>query len=117
MHISVDKVPNLMVRSGQVACSPLASTSIEKDLSKGFAMVKQKRALLPLTVVIRSGPYQVGQTIWVRGESIKHAWISHILEVVELGIKFILVPEDAIVLYEDLESISVPMNSSSAGEM
>lgn len=84
----------------KIACAPFEKHSIEIETKRGFATVKTKTELVSLKVVFNGDDYFIepGDTVWVRGEQVKSVWAGEEFQVGDS--KFILVPQDAIVLHE-----------------
>lgn len=80
-----------------IACTPFEKRSAESDVKNGFAQIKQKTALTPLTVVFGDvdGRFCVGDTVYVSGEG----YLSFGQKDYEVdGVKFILVPTKQVLL-------------------
>lgn len=60
----------------QVACQPFQRTGAEAVVQKGFATLKQRDELVPLLVIfgVPDKSVDVGDVIWVKGESVKAQW-------------------------------------------
>jgi hypothetical protein len=90
----------LYVANDRIACTPFERRSVEPEVKKAFATVKQKGELVQLAVVIPDGyRFSKGDKVWVRGETVRAAWAGEEYEV--RGERFILVPIDAVVLHEE----------------
>jgi hypothetical protein len=68
------------------------------EANRGLPVIKQKRELTKLTVVLQGEGYYPGDTVWLRGDSMKHPYASEVFE--EGALSFILVPTDHIVAAE-----------------
>lgn len=94
--------------NGHVACSPFETTSLKISVDRGLAIHTQRHELTKLAVVLDYGTvYNAGDSVFVRGECMKHAYALAVYEIE--GKKFILVPEDQIVAVE-AGKISEPKN-------
>lgn len=79
-----------------VALTPFENKGVEKTTRNGFTTAKNKGSLTALTVVFNSGSFYYGTTVYVRS-SLAFEQVG--AEEFELdGKKFILVPEDRILL-------------------
>jgi hypothetical protein len=86
----------------KIACEPFPSTVVEKEIKNGMVIAKQKNTLQKLKVVFDSGSLLVGSFIWVKSEMFQAFWAKEIYEINE--IKFILVPEEQVVLVEKVRA-------------
>jgi len=101
-----------------VACAPFASVSAEIEKKGGMAFAKQKNHLLETSVVFpyRSNTSQggskaleMGWKVYVDGENIAAVWARKVLKFgpdpkeseTDLRTSIILVPESAVLFYED----------------
>lgn len=93
--------------NGKIACAAPESVGVRVKVQGGFGRVEQKTALTSLKVVagnerIWSAPSvwaPTGSTVYVSGEQLAaHAWAKQVYE--HEGVKFIMVPESAIVLVD-----------------
>lgn len=90
--------------NGKVACEPFPLMSVEKEQRGGMVVPKQKGTLTKLAVKYTSGKFgQVayvprGASVWVRSEQFTLQWAKDVFE--WEGVKFILVPEDQIVMVQ-----------------
>ena len=86
-----------------VATEPFPDASIRPpDKTDGFVTTAQRGTLTPLKVVFNSSDddisLQAGETVWVRAELFKAPWAQQVM--IRGDKKFILVPQDLIVLVE-----------------
>jgi hypothetical protein len=89
--------------NGKVACAPFVSMSVEKEIRGGMACPKQRGTMTKLEVVLDSGKgagnwYSKGSSVWVRAEQFQLQWAKDVFDLD--GTKFILVPEEQILLVQ-----------------
>lgn len=88
--ISTGEDPYYEAMSGKIAVEPFPSTGVEKQVSSGFAAVKQKVALTPLRVIFGTKDILAGNTVYVRGDLCVNAEYKKVYEIE--GQQFILLP-------------------------
>jgi len=81
-----------------IGCSPFATKAVKAEVKNGLALVQQKTTLTPLTVLFADdlATVKVGETIYVRGDTVALQWAKHEYEID--GVKFVLVPISDILL-------------------
>lgn len=92
----------------KVAVEPFQVKGVEVKVSSGFGTVSQKTELTPLKVIFPNEATDrpdsdklvlyPGNTVYVRGEASAHQWAKEVFEL--NGKKFIMLPEDMIVLVD-----------------
>ena len=98
--------------NNKIACVPPTSTQLKVTVKSGFARVDQKVELIALTVkhgnCYLANPIhpevafppkvfgQVGDILYVSGESIKHQWLNQVYDLGEGP--FVLVPEEVVLM-------------------
>ena len=79
-----------------VACTPFEKRSVETVVNSGFATVKNKATLVPLTVIFGNDVYPHGSVVYVKGDQINAPWVKEVFEL--RGQAFVLVPHDQVKL-------------------
>lgn len=81
-----------------VACSPMEKTSIQIDNKHSFATAKQRTGLITLNVLFpnENKTFVPEDMVVVKGDSIAQPWAKEVYDYD--GVKFILVPEMAIIM-------------------
>ena len=95
----MDNISNIRVVNAKIACTPFPALSVEKENRGGLIVPKQRNALTQLEVVFPSGDKifcPQGTFVWVRAEQFVLGWAKEIFDLE--GVKFILVPEDQILM-------------------
>lgn len=92
----------IRTRNHRVACEPIATMSVEKEQKGGMMVPKQKGSLTKLRVLFEGFnlDYPKGSVIWIRADQFIQQWAKDVLELD--GVKFILVPEDQIVMSQSV---------------
>lgn len=102
----------IVVKNGLIAVEPLKSNSMQHQV-RGGGTVKfgaSRTELMPLKVVYLSCTekqvmYEPGDTVYVRCEVAAHEWAQKPFEV-EKEVRFILMPENFVVLHTVKEDTS-----------
>lgn len=93
----MDLDKKIYIPNGCVACSPFPDTGVkQKQVARGLLAMEHKVALTPLTIIYsdREMQYDSGDTIYVRGESVRMSWASEVFDIE--GEQVILVPKASI---------------------
>lgn len=93
----------------KVACSPPNITKAQPQQT-GRYIGPVRQTLVAMTVMCKSGNYLPGDTVWVTGDGLKHAWASQVFTVEEKEI--VLVPEE---LFVAVDLIDRPKEFSPRG--
>jgi hypothetical protein len=92
----------------KIACVPPENVGVETEVKSGFAAAKHRSSLMALKVVFGNDEYPAGSTVYLPAGA-KQPWVTQVHEL--NGEKFVLVPEDQIILVQtgDLPSETVTL--------
>ncbi len=85
----------------RIGCTPFEKRSLETEKKNNFLIVKSKTDLIPTKVVVGNtsdGNYTEGDTVWVKGDCLKHPWSGEVFEV--NGVSFVLMPVEFVALHQ-----------------
>jgi hypothetical protein len=88
-----------------IATTPFPESGIKTGIRRGVAVIEQTIALTPLKVLhdayASDGKhlFKSGNTVYVRGEAMKHQWSGEVFE--DGGVKFILIPRSIVVAVDE----------------
>ena len=83
----------------KIACEPFPINVVEKENRHGMVLARQKGTVTPLKVLFRYQNVYALSTVYVKSEHAMSLWAKEVYDVE--GIKYILVPEEAVLLVEE----------------
>jgi hypothetical protein len=85
-------------QSGQIAVEPFVSTTMEKHVVLGVAIIDQRQYMAALKVVFGNKDFCAGDTVYFEGGQCASPWAKRVYEL--RGQKFVLAPTNLVILVD-----------------